>query len=705
MFVTSARIPISMRVLIIALVAAMPLSAEGQVIPPRYTPAEVYSPPRPVPGFSSVHLAPSEAAEGPTYVAAGDSLPPPAEPFPPGPPLPGDVHSGAGGRGCTEPSAAGRAWPHPTSPLCKSRWLAPFETRALAADNADQAAGPAPEAAAMPSGFVPWWRTGVASPRHTDTMALSVNVQTLIYEALQHSPFIRAASDSPLIRETGIVEAQADFDVTAFMESKFDDISEPVGNLLETGGPDRFRDHNWTYSAGVRKRMSAGGNLEIAQQFGYQDNNSNFFVPTQQGRGRLTLNYTQPLLNGYGQAINSRLIVLAELETGIAWDQFAGQLQNHLLEVTRSYWELYMWRATLLQKKRHLARAEEILNELEVRKEIDALESQIVRARAAVATRSAELARAETAIRNAETRIRTLVNAPRLRDVSRPELIPVEPPTGDYVAVGTRDALLTALQNRSEVDEALRRIQAGSIELKVSRNELLPILDFVMETYVSGLEGDSEVGRAWVNQFREGEPSYSVGLQLEIPLGNRAARARYQRRRIELRQLMQQFHSSVDQLMGEVEVAVREVHTSYREMQGHYRSMLANEADANYLYQRWQLLPGDDRAASFVLEDLLEAQDRLAVEEFAFVQAQMAYTLSLTAVQRAMGTLLAYEQVSAHRVCDDGTPRLVLAKPPTPETIEAPVDAPANRAELLPPEMVAPTPETVPPTVIRSPGP
>lgn len=696
MFENLAGIPISIRVLIIAVVAAVPLGARGQDTPPRYAPAEVYSPPRPVPGFSSVHVAPPEAAEGPTHVAAGSSLPPPAESFPQGPPLPADPRCGPDCGGAAAPPTAGQPWPHPTSPVCKSRWLAPFATRALGMAGAEQQTVPAQDAAAMPSAFVPWWRTKVATPRRADAMAFPVDVQTLIHDALQHSPFVRAASDSPLIRETAIVEAQADFDVAAFMESKFDDISEPVGNLLETGGPDRFRDHNWTFSAGVRKRMPTGGNLEIAQQFGYQDNNSNFFVPTQQGRGRLTLNYTQPLLNGYGRAINSRLIVLAELETGIAWDQFAAQLQDHLLEVTRAYWELYMWRATLVQKKRHLARAEEILNELEVRKEIDALQSQIVRARAAVATRSAELARAETAIRNAETRIRTLVNAPRLRDVSRPELIPVEPPTGDYIAVGARDALLTALQNRSEVDEALRRIQAGSMELKVSRNELLPILDFVMETYVSGLEGDSEVGRAWVNQFRDGEPSYSVGLQLEVPLGNRAARARYQRRRIELRQLVQQFHTTVEQLMGEVEVAVRELHTTYREMQGHYRSMLANKADANYLYQRWQLLPGDDRAASFLLEDLLEAQDRLAIEEFAFAQAQMQYTLSLTSLRRAMGTLLAYEQVSPHRICEDGMPRIELAKPSSRQTMEAPVDEAAGSAELLPPKAVPP-PGTGPP--------
>ena len=143
------------------------------------------------------------------------------------------------------------------------------------------------------------------------------------------------------------MEAQADFDPRAFMESKFVRTSDPVGNVLTTGGPSRFRDHDWDYTAGVRKRTRFGGTLELAQQFGYQDNNSDFFRPRQQGTARLALSFTQPILRGRGRVYNSSLVVLAEIDAGMAWDQLSAQLQEHLLEVTHTYWGLYLGRASL----------------------------------------------------------------------------------------------------------------------------------------------------------------------------------------------------------------------------------------------------------------------------------------------------------------------------------------------------------------------
>ncbi|OHB76320.1 MAG: hypothetical protein A2W31_13400 [Planctomycetes bacterium RBG_16_64_10] len=506
-----------------------------------------------------------------------------------------------------------------------------------------------------------------------------VAVETLVYWALRHSPYVRAISETPLIRETAIVEAQADFDWVGFMESKFDDISLPVGNLLETGGPSRFRDHIWDYAAGVRRRNACGGRLEIAQRIGYRDNNSNFFVPTQQGSSRLSLSYTQPLLSGRGPAVNTSLIVLADIDTSITWNELAEQLQDHLVEVIRTYWELYLGRSTLLQRERHLGRVQEILEELECRREIDALQSQIVLARAAVATRQAELVRAQTRARNAETHLRTLVNAPQLTGAGAGELIPVDQPGQEPFTLPLRDALQTTLQHRPEIDAAVSRMQAASVRLNVSRNQLLPILNLVLETYVNGLEGQSDIGQAIGNQFAEGEPSYSAGLQFEVPLGNRAALARYKRRQLEVRQLFEEFQATVETLMGEVEVAVREVSTTHREMHGHYRSMVANQIETDYLHQRWQLLPGDDRAASFLLQELLDSQDRLAIEEAAFAEAQLAYMVSLPRLSRAMGTLLEEERVSAHRTCECGVPSLILDKPVPPQLV-APQPDPQPRA-------------------------
>ena len=515
--------------------------------------------------------------------------------------------------------------------------------------------------------YEPWWQQAVVSHQMGDPELIPVDVESLILSALAHSHNLRGQSNLPLIREDSIIEAEAEFDVHSFMESRFTKTSEPVGSALTLGpgGGDRFRDSVWSYSAGIRKQASTGGSIELLQRFGYEDSNSDFFDPTQQGTAQLALRFAQPLLYGAGRMYNTSVVVLAQIDSKIAWDEFTTELQEHLLAVSDAYWSLYLRRAALLQKRRHFERAQEILKELEGRRDIDAARSQIARARAAILARKSDLSRAAANVRNAEARIRALINDPTLSESSQIELVPREFPSLDYVPVSKQDALVTALQNRPEVDRAIQQIRSGCLHVAVSKKELLPILDLVTETYVKGLQGKSQVGDAWLDQFREGEPSYSVGLEFEMPLHNRAARARHHRKRLQLRTLVSRYRETVENLIAEVEIAVRDVETAHEEAQGKYHAMVAALAELAALTERWQLLPGDDRSASFLLEDILDVQDRLLVQEFDFARARVAYAQSLMALKRATGTLLQSEQISIGRACECDLKQLILDKTPT----------------------------------------
>jgi outer membrane protein TolC len=488
--------------------------------------------------------------------------------------------------------------------------------------------------------------------------------------ALRHSPQIRAVSQFPLVQEARIVEAKAEFDLRAFMESTFDRPSDPVGNVLVTGGPSRFREQNWSYAAGVRRKTTWGGSLEVSQRIGFQDNNSVFFLPPQQGNARLVLSFTQPLLRGAGESLNASRTVLAGIEAAAAWEQFSAELQDHLLRVTRAYWQLYLNRAALLQKQHLHEQANVILSDLEGRRTIDSSHSQIVRTRAAVAARRSELARARRNVQNAEARIRSLVNAPELSNGHDLELVPAEHPAQALVPVNLQEASRTALEYRPEIAEAVKKTRAAAVRLNVSRNELLPTLDLIMETYLSGLEGNGDIAQALGDQFSVGEPGYSVGLELDVPLGRRGAMALHQRRRLELRQLMSELDATAVTLLTEVEIAVGEVDTSYHEMQGKYHAMIAAEEDVRYLRERWRILPGEDRTASFLLEDLLDAQERLAAEQISLTRAQVDYTMALVELKRATGTLLQHENVTYRRVRQGSLPELILDKLPAAEGAE-----------------------------------
>lgn len=512
------------------------------------------------------------------------------------------------------------------------------------------------------SARAPWWQPDVVRPLGLAPHDQPLTLEEAILTALRQSPQIRVISDRPLIRETSLVEARAEFDVRAFMESKFNRTSDPVGNTLTTGGPPRLRDERWNYSAGLRKKTPLGGKFEVAQRIGTETSNSRFFSPVDQGNSRLILSFNQPLMNGAGRLYNQSLILLAGIEIDAAWDRSSAELQTQLLELADAYWQLHLHRATLVQTSQHLARGRLVLEEVQAREQVDSTRAQILRAQAAVAIREADLIRARAQIRNVEARLRVLMGVGSGSAVPHVELVPVDLPAQVAVDVDLRDAVATAVQHRPEIDEAMQQVRAAGVRFKMSKKELLPALDLVLETYVSGLDGDFDIGQSLSNQFTEGEPGYTAGLVFEVPLHNRAARARYERRRLELRQLTNQFQQTIATLSTEVELAVRESQTTLRELDARQRAMLASAAETSYLHERWKLLAGDDRSASFALEDLLDAQDRLAREEREFAASQQAYTISLTSLKRAMGTLLEQHQIEPVRELIGDEPSVLFEK-------------------------------------------
>ncbi len=510
-----------------------------------------------------------------------------------------------------------------------------------------------------------WWRPLVVQPQWPTSQPLPVTLDQLIASTLQYSDQVKVFSDSPLIRDLTIIEEDAEFDWVGFSETMWNDVDEPVGNTLTTGGPTRFKNERWESRYGLRRRSTSGGRFEIYEEINRENSNSIFFLPNDQGTSQLTISYSQPVLRGAGRVYNSSLIVLAQIDASAARDEFSRQLQTQLLDVSDAYWSLFQLRAELMQKERLLKDGQDIFEELRHRAEVDASGIQIGRAETAVAVRTVVVIRARMLVKNAESRIRSLVNAPQLGVADQFELLPLDAPSVQFIPVSMSDALALAIRNRPELHQAVKRIKAASVRCKMSKNELLPALDLVLETYVRGIRGNYNVGGAFKDSFSNGAPSYSAGIQMEFPLGNRAARATVRRRSIEMRQLQSQFRATVDALQLETEVVVREIQTAYVETKASYQAMKSAEREVHHLTKRWQLLSGGeyDPSAALFLEDLLAAQDRRAITEQAFVQSQIVYNQSLTRLKQVTGTLLQMEQIHLQTASGpDGNPELLPVK-------------------------------------------
>ncbi len=500
----------------------------------------------------------------------------------------------------------------------------------------------------MTSPSAAWWLPSVQSSlRYPPAeVVVPITLEGLIIQALKHSTQVKVYSDLPIIRGTSVLEAQAAFDPAAFWDTRWDSQSDPVGSTLTTGGAPRYENNQLTTAAGLRRRTTTGGRMELSQRVGFQDTNSNFFVPDPQGTAKLVMNFTQPLMRGRGREYTQSITVLAMIDKDIAEAEFSRQLQSHLLEICRAYWGLFLERSLLVQKRRSVERAEFVQHLLQERASIDAVRPQLQRAAAEIAIRQADLVRAGLAVQNAEARIRVLVNDPALgNSLGNLELIPVDLPSEQTCQIELAQSLALAMENRPEITQAIDQLKAGSVRLEVSKNDLMPLLNLVAEAYLSGLQGGGSIGDALGEQFRDGRPSYAVGIQYEIPRGNRAAKSRNERRQIELRQLQQQFHVTAQTMRLEVEVAVRELQTAYTDMLAQKRGVDASTAQLEFQQKRWELIPDEEGGAALKLDNLLVAQERLALTENAHTQAWITYNLAMVNHLRATGEMLTANEI------------------------------------------------------------
>ncbi len=508
----------------------------------------------------------------------------------------------------------------------------------------------------------PWWNDHVTTSLR-QREPVEADIHSLLFLAIHNSNNIKIASRDPLIRHTAIREADSEFDWIKYLDSAWNDTSEPTGSILTAGtNVDRFDEQSIQLNGGLRKRTRNGGQFDISQRLGWLDNNSTFLTPPDQATGRFLVSYTHPLLRGSGYNFNNSLVVLARIDAEVAENEFLATLQDELLEIVQNYWALYLERARLAHRIRLYLKTEEIYRTLSARQVFDAQQTQIITAESALENRRADLIRARTEVANAETRLRGLINAPELLNSDVLELIPVETPATNFISVDLQNEVQIGIQNRPEVHAAILQVKAGSERLGIAQHELMPVLNLVTSAYANGLRGNFDSSNAFTDQFTRGRPSYSIGVQYELPVGNRLARARVCRRQHELAQLQDQYARALEAIQTEVDIAVRELNTAHAEINAKSRALAAAEAETATIEERWRRMADGSGSAALNLESLLRAQERVTEAESQYVQSILTYNLASITLKRANGTLLQSESVIVGEVCQNGCKDLVLDK-------------------------------------------
>jgi outer membrane protein len=465
---------------------------------------------------------------------------------------------------------------------------------------------------------------------------LPISLETAVRACAQYNLQVQFARLAPAISEAQTVAAEAAFDWTLFNTTESSFVHSPVTSSSGfPANPNRSTGVN--NSTGLRRNLPTGGQFTFQNDMTYNDVNTPGVrtFPSPADQAAWTVRFDQPLLRNFGSDITYAQV---RINRNAERDQVATLKRELIRQVTlaeQAYWQLVQAQYEVLILQRLYDRGVRVRDQVIAREILDATPAQIAQARATVESRRAQLIRAQLALRVASDNLKVLMNLPQVPIGDETLILPVDDAITQPLAFSLADVLGTAIRARPEVQQAILSIDNTSIRQEVADNQRLPRLDLRLQARLSGL--DDNFGDAYSDVVAARFVDYLVGLNFEVPLGNRAAEAQYRQRRLERMQATIAYRSTIQQILQEVKRALRNVVANHRLIQ---QTRVARYAEAENLRSfevEKAIIKG------FTVETLdfeFRQQESLAQVEREEIAALTDYNTALAALYAAMGTAL-----------------------------------------------------------------
>ena len=476
-------------------------------------------------------------------------------------------------------------------------------------------------------------------PALTEDPVLRMPLQEIMQRAVANNLDVKVAGFGPAIESTRVVEAEARYDPTFFINSQFQRNERAQATSFESTENADI----WTTQVGVRQNLPSGGQAELryeANRTEVETGQFQQFDPNPFYTSDIVLQVTQPILRDFGNQINRARILISRNNQRISLLDFRQQLEETAANIEQTYWQLVQAERNVRINERLL---DETLRTAEVlwrRRGQDVTRVQLSQANASVEERRVALIGFKARVRDLSDQLKRLMNDPDLPVSSETLILPGSPPVLEPVRFDLGDQINTALEHRLELGQQQLRVDSSRIAADVAKNNLLPQLNIIGSLSVNGL--DENYGDAVSDQFEFDNTGWAFGFQFEIPLGNRAARATNQRARLQQQQAITQYANLIEQVALDVRTAMRDVDTRWDQIIASRQSRFAQEDALLAIQQREDA--GEQLTPTFV-QLKLDQQERFAQAAAQETEAISNYNNALAVLERAKGTLLRYNNI------------------------------------------------------------
>jgi outer membrane protein TolC len=487
----------------------------------------------------------------------------------------------------------------------------------------------------------------------SDQDSTAISLEAAVRTSVKNNLTIQISRIQPAVNEADVVAAEAVFDSIFFADTAFTKVDQPttvpILNGIPLGTPFNAA-RSYRFETGVRRTLTSGGTVEVSTDLTRSENQTPGIdlSPDPAYTAAIRLGVSQPLLRGFGSEVNTSAIRLSQNAERRSIQDLRSDLMQIVAESEAAYWDLALAWHTLNIQGWLVDVGEEVRVVLERRRDFDTTQAQYSDAVARVEQRKADVIRARRSVREASDRLKVLLNDPEVTVGSEDVFVPLDEMVSTPISYSLRDAIVTAITSRPEVQQSILDIDDAEIREVLADNNRLPLLLASAEIAYFGLDDDA--GNSY-DTLGDGDfIDYFVGLTLEIPIGNREAEAGFRAARLQRSQAVIAYRRTVQNVIFEVKRALRSVLTNYELIAATRSNRVAQAENLR------ALLAEEETLASLTPEFLdlkFQRQDRLAIARFDEIEALVLFDQAVAELYRAMGIGLDMNQIELEIVDED----------------------------------------------------
>ncbi len=465
-----------------------------------------------------------------------------------------------------------------------------------------------------------------ADPNATQNHRIELSLEQARVAALTNNLDLKFYLIGPEIAQQTVDEERAKFEWAFFGSAGYS-----RSELDEEGNTVAIQ----SYRAGVEAPLRTGGSLQASLPFSQAD----YSLEDTEGvaEAAVSVTYIQSLLRGAGTRINTHSIRIATYEKDMVDADTKLVAISILGNVDIVYWQLYAARRELDVRREQYKLAEDQLDH--ARRKVGAgaaPKNEIVLAEAGLASRLEDVINAETSVRDRERELKRILNRDDLPLSVEIDIIPTSEPHPIGLDLDPEAIVTAALENRMDMAGLEFQMAVDELDLELARNRRLPDVTFDY-TYTTGAQAGS-LGSAFSDITGGSLQEHAVGLSAAIPLGNRAAEARYRRARL------QKVRTEINH--ERLRLSIRqEVYSAVDGLRQNWRRILAAEQGVVTARRDYEVQQSQFQLGRRTSTDVLLSTSRLADAQSRRIRAFVEYEIAQVRLARATGTLLGRGQV------------------------------------------------------------